>query len=448
MTALETKIKYIGVKFKKGLKKSAIASSGIIKDADNLSVRILLFLLCFRAKDLEKIDIDFLRRHVGEFLEDDTVIAVLDYFKGKEILDYKYEKTENIEHKGANMDIIVSLIGNISNNINTMIIGEYKEPEATQEQLEFEKIYRIGKAGATGHREDEESVKFEKVGFGVGTIDMEAEDESDNVREADKSDEEIDEGFDIVEKSVISNEQIAAEHVSEAAVPPIEIEHITIEMVCEELEKNDAFRDLYEGIQHNLKTIINPNELEILYNLYAKIQAELLVKISEYCGENSNNPKTVIRYFESTALGLLERGITTSEQYDKMVDDARKADEYEIKIREMFALGDKKMTAKEYRLIKTWVLEYNLSDDLLQEAYKRAEKQNKVTIPYINKILETWHGQGFKTFDDLKGEVKNYQTGFGNAGKDAMKQVPAGFNSEHVKDKIARQSKKLLELLD
>ena len=430
MIALETKIKYIGVKFKKGLKKSEIASSGIIKDADNLSARILLFLLCFRAKDLEKIDIDFLQSSVGEFLDDDTVIAVLDYFKGKDILDYKYEKTENIEHKGANMDKIVSLLGNISNNINTMIVGEYTEPEATQEQLEFEKIYRIGSIGANGHRKHEESVKFEKVDFIEPNINAAKEvDDIDNIDDVQMLD---------------TNVSLSSSEILELP----ETVHVTFDMICEKLEKDDSFRNLYDSVQRSLKTIINPNELEILYNLYAKIDAELLLKISEYCGENSNNPKTVVRYFESTALGLFEKGITTAEQYDKMVDDAQKADDYEIKVKEMFALGDKKMTAKERKLIKTWVLDYNLSDDLLQEAYKRAEKQNKVTIPYINKILETWHEQGFKTFDDLKGEVKNYQTGFGNVGKDAMKQVPAGFNSDHLKDKIARQSKKLLELLD
>jgi len=410
---LETKIKYIWVKLKKGLKKSEIANSGIIKEADDLCARILLFLLCFKVKDLEKIDAEVLKNCVGGFIEDCALLDALDYFKEKDILDYKYEKADCAEFKGINMDKIVSIIGSISDDINNMTDGEYKEPEATQEQLEFEKTYRLA-GGVSIIKEKEKHVKFEKASF-----------------EQDK--------FEINLEETIDTDIDVAEHGDD--LNNLDSAYATLDMVCEELEKNSKFRQLYETVPHKLKAIINPKELEILYNLYMKMDMELLLKIAEYCGESSTNPKSVVNYFEQTALGLADDGITTLEQYGKYLEDARKVVDYEEKIRKMFALGEKKLSSKERNLIKTWALEYNHSDEMLIEGYRIALEKDKATIPYINAIYLNWHEKGFKTVEDVKNEFKSKK----DEGNNNAKQVPAGYNAEHVFDKMARNARKLLE---
>ena len=441
---IETKIKYLGVKFKKGLKKSEIVKSGIIRDADNLCARILLFLLCFKAKDLEKIDVDLLRSNVSEYIDDDVLLDALDYFKENNILDYKYEKIDVAEHKGANMDKIVSLIGNISDTMNNMTV--YKEPESTEQQEEFEKIYRLGKKkSALAIEPADDRIEMRELTEPI--IEIKIEDEPKTEIESETETGTVIEIFDNDDDGIDFD----------APVVKFEKEdYETLNMVCEQLEKDNGFRDLYNEVQHKLKAIINPSELEILYNLYTKTEPELLLMIAEYCGGTATNPKGVVGYFEKTALNLTDDGITTVEKYGKYLDDAQKVGAFEIKIRELFNLGDKKLMSKERQCIRTWVLEYALSDELLVEGYTKAFEREKATIPYVNTIYRNWHEKGFKSVDDVNNEFKSVKNGNGNNGKHSgdasnnsgsnnKKQAPAGFNSEHFFDKLARNSRKLLE---
>ena len=412
MLLVEAKIKYLGVKFKKGLKKREIAAAGIIKDANDLCVRILLYLLCFKAKELEKIDVDELRSSIDERIGDGALLDNLDYLKEKNILDYKYEKADAADYKGANMDKIASLIGNICDNINNMSEGKYKEPEATQEQIEFERIYRLDKSPRIIESGQEETIKFEK-------IELEKT-ESYDIAEPEISMEEA-------EKNNISKEDynVSAEDRNE---------RVTIETICEELEKNMEFRDLYEDVQNKLHAIINPHELEIIFNLYNRMESELLLKIAEYCGEKSGkNPKSAVNYFEKTALGLCNDGIVTAKQYDEYIESAKKVSEYEVKIRKIFGLGDKKLSAKERGFIKVWATEYNFSDEMIIEGFNKAVNVNKATIPYINAIYLSWHEKGFKNTEDIKSEF-NKNTG-------AKKSDPE-FNSEQFFEKLVRKSLK------
>ena len=423
---IEANIKYLCVKLKKGLKKSELANSEIIKNADNLCVRILLFLFCFRAKDLEKIDVDLLRDSVGTFIDDAALLEAFDYFRENNILDYKYEKADNGEYKGANMDKITNLIGNISDKINNMT--EYKEPEATEEKLEFEKIYRLAEGRGTEKTAPvitapkpalpavEEEKIAEKIAGKFAGEEKPVEFEKIELGRA-----ELPEGT-------------AEEHGA----------YITIDMVCEELEKNNEFRYFYEDVQNKLKAIINPNELEILYNLYNKMEMGLLLKISEYCGQTGKSAKTAVNYFEKTALGLADDGIVTVEQYGKMLEEARAVSEYEAKIRQIFALGDKRLSAKERNLIKTWALEYKLPEEMLIEGYRKALERDKATIPYVNTIYLNWHEKGFKNAEDVKNEFKNFKNAAA-AGNDTARQAPSGFNSDHFFDKLVRNSKRLLD---
>jgi len=413
---LETKIKYLGVKFRKGLKKPEVAAAGIIKDADDLCVRVLLFLLCFKGKDLEKIDIDFLRGSINEYIEDDTILETLDYLKAKNILDYKYERADITEYKGANMDKIASLIGNICDNISNMSDGEYKEPEATQEQLEFERIYRLGR---------------ERGNIGTAAPRPPNIKEPETTRIIESAHEEEPVKFEKIEKIEFESAGIF-ENISLEINTEEKSSHVTIDMICDELEKNMDFRDLYENVQHKLQAIINPHELEIIYNLYNKMEPELLLKIAEYCGEASKNSKTVVNYFEKTALGLCNDGIVTAQQYDEYIENAQKASEYEIKIRKMFGLGDRKLTAKERGFIKTWALEYDFSDEMMVEGFNIALDKNKATIPYINAIYLNWHEKGFKTVEEIKSEFSNKN----------VKQQATGFNSDELFEKLVKKSLK------
>lgn len=206
-----TNIKSLGIKFKKGFKNNPDIIY-IIKDASELCVRILIFFLCFKAKDLEKIDIDLFRSFVNaEKLSDDAILEALNFWKEKKVFDYDAVMEQS--NKGANMDNIINIIGHISKNINIIsnhrLYGSFNETETTEEleELEeFEKIYlRFNKT-----RNNKKANKTDKVEKTVKTNKTNETNEVNKTDETDKIDkpykiEIADEKEEITEFEIKSN---------------------------------------------------------------------------------------------------------------------------------------------------------------------------------------------------------------------------------------------------
>ena len=237
-----------------------------------------------------------------------------------------------------------------------------------------------------------------------------------------------------------------------------------IDAVCSELEKNGEFRHLFDAVQRNLKVFLAPAELEMLHNFYVRMDGGLLLGVSKYCGENSKNPRSVVSYFRRAVMNLADEGITTGEQYDKRLADAQKARDYEAKVRKIFGIGDDvRLTAKEWEYVKTWALEYELSEEMLAEGYYGvAEKdEDKANIRYLNTIYRSWHAKGFKTVEEVRSEFRESDdllkllasvkpltplAGGKKGGRKAKRNSDtAGFNAQDFFDKIARESRKLPE---
>ena len=144
----ETNIKYLNVKLKKGFKNDADIID-IIKGADELCVRILLFFQLFKTKDLEKIEFDFFKDSIKAVqMSDSEILDALNFWKNHKVLDYECEFLTGQVSKGANMDNIISLINNIKKDINIMNMpGDNYEDDDAEELYGFDGIYRIDRTG-------------------------------------------------------------------------------------------------------------------------------------------------------------------------------------------------------------------------------------------------------------------------------------------------------------
>ncbi|MDE6775645.1 MAG: DnaD domain protein, partial [Ruminococcus sp.] len=100
--------------------------------------------------------------------------------------------------------------------------------------------------------------------------------------------------------------------------------------------------------------------------------------------------------------------------------------EYRNKIMRIFKVSD---IAKKYeKFIGQWK-KWGISLELVTLAYERTLEQiNKLNYPYINKILISWHNDGFTTVQDVENSEKKY--------KDSKKSFGApldGFDAEKYK---------------
>ena len=363
-------IKYINIKMKKKPKNNSEIID-YIKDADELCVKIMLFLLC--SENLDKIEFDFMKNSVRyentAALSDDDFIEAMDFWKMRDILDYEITSAPNV--KGAHMGNIINIILNISRDIN--IVNEEETAEDTGEFNPglgiFDGHIILSKKAPPKAPLPENPVEF---------IKAPAEREKPAVKKS-KSEVSIDE-------------------------------------LSESLEANDSFGKLIHEMQIKMKTIFNINDLTIIYNLYnnERMDAELITKLVEIQVEDNKNN---ISYIESVALGFVKDGILTLGQYEEKTRQIREIIEFENKITVLFKIEDKKLKQKEKNHIKSW-MEFDFPEDMLLEGYNRCWQQiEKLSLDYINTIYINWHQKGFRTLSDAQNEFAPLPEGAANSGK-------------------------------
>ena len=377
-------IKYINIKMKKKLKNNSEIID-YVKDADEICVKIMLFLLC--SESLDKIDFDFMKSSVGyekyektEDVQDEEFIEAMDFWRERDILDYEITSVPSV--KGANMGNIINIILNISRDIN--IIND----------------------------EEQESPDHGEFNAGLGIFDDRYAIIKNSPAEPEPEPEPIPE--------IIPEPEPEPESEPEPEKIPVKKARgsgpVTIDELSDSLESNDGFGKLVHEIQIKMQTIFNSNDLMIIYNLYKteQIEAALILKLVEiYVEDNKNN----INYIEDVALGFSKDGILTLRQYEEKTRVIRENIEYETKIMDLFEAKEKKLKSKERELIKNWK-EFGFPDDMLLEGYKRCMKnKNQLLLHYIDTILVNWRQKGFKTLGDVMNEFSKLPEGFDNAGK-------------------------------
>ena len=399
-------IKYINIKMKKKLKNNSEILY-IIKDAGELCVKMLLFLLC--NESLEKIDFEFMKSIVktkksGE-PKDDEIVEAVDFWKSKNILDYEITSSPNI--KGANMDNILSIILKISSDINIMsedgTVGDSGELDAGLGI--YDRKYKIEKI------EKSEIIEPEIIVAEEYTDDI---DETEYTEYTEDIDEEVPETVETEIETEIEKETPV--NLPGREQPSAEAVAISIDELCESLETNNGFRKLVHEAQEKMRTIFNTEKLTVMYNLYGreKIESSLILK---YIEEFVKDEKDSLRYIETVALGNAANGISTLSQYEEKTRKLRAMIEFEDKIKKLFGAEDIKLKPKEKKYIKEWQ-EYGFSDDMLLEGYKRGMKNTEaLSISYINSIYSNWHAKGFKTFEEVMNEFVTLPEGFDNGRK-------------------------------
>ena len=468
-------IKYINIKMKKKLKNNS-GIIYIIKDAGELCVKLLLFLLC--CEDLEKIDFDFMKNSVktektdiADIMEDDDeIMQAVNFWKERNVLDYEITSVPSINSiKGANMDNIINIILNISRDINIMNGDEAEDSDEFDEGLG---IYRNGEKDKK--EKHYESDKFEEIDEPeesdtdvidiidpVETNNIEIEDEDEVEVEIETSPEyepkEIEESkkpekiktagnnknqFSAAAqppKQSISSTSPSSPSLAQPKAVPDSID--SIDKVSESLETEEEFRRLIHETQMKLQTIFNPLEYVIMYNLYKTngMETDLILNLAEICvSEGKNN----IRYLEKVVLGYAADGITKMHQFEEKMKEMQKVVAFEENIRKMFSAGDRKFTSKEKNYIKKWVKEFDFADDVLLEGYRRCIKQiQRLSLDYIDRIYTNWHEKGFKTLDEINNEFESASGGAKNGNNGANRKNP-GINIDQFMEKQIKKTLK------
>lgn len=177
---------------------------------------------------------------------------------------------------------------------------------------------------------------------------------------------------------------------------------LTTKEVAEIGEKNEEFSNFIDMAQQAAGWIFNTAEIEIIASLYANLNLSpeyILSLIGYYICKKEQN----IRYLEKVAYSFVDEGITTAAALEEKLREREVLEGREGKVRSLFGLGTRKLSAKEQGFIDTWFNVYMASDELVALAYeKTVDAIGKASVPYANSILAAWNEKGIKTPEDVK----------------------------------------------
>ncbi len=168
----------------------------------------------------------------------------------------------------------------------------------------------------------------------------------------------------------------------------IETRHITAEFI------NEA--------QRVVGKIFNTHEINILVGMvdYIGFDEASVIIILSYMAKQG---KKSLRYAEQLAFSLYDEGITDLASLQEKLYKMEEYSKTENKVKAMFGMTGRSLTTKEKKFLRSWIEAMGYDVDCIRLAYDITVDATHSPAPaYANSILEKWHSEGLKTYDDIK----------------------------------------------
>ena len=180
---------------------------------------------------------------------------------------------------------------------------------------------------------------------------------------------------------------------------------LTMKEVMQIKESDPAVAHVFSEAERLLGKTFTTSDSETIVWLisYAGIAPEVLITVIAYC---ASIDKKSFFYIRKTALEWLENGIDTIEAAEERMRVLEEAKSWEGEVKRVLEIYGRSLVSKEKEFCETWRI-YGISSELIHFAYEKCiEKTAKLSFPYINKILLSWHQKGIKTVAEATAENK------------------------------------------
>lgn len=203
----------------------------------------------------------------------------------------------------------------------------------------------------------------------------------------------------IVKKEEIKEEKKSVEE--KKLLPEIEVVKPTVEQIVARGDESEEVRFLFNEAQLRLgKTIGHDGQavLLMMHDAYG-LPVEVIVTIIEYCVSVG---KTSTSYIAKIGKDWGEREIDTLEKADEVISELKASDEMWGEFRLRTGISTPRPTSAQMKYLNRWKNEYGFSMDMIFLAYEEtANNIQKMSFPYMDKVLKNWFTEGLRTPRDV-----------------------------------------------
>lgn len=204
--------------------------------------------------------------------------------------------------------------------------------------------------------------------------------------------------------------------------------NLTPSEIAGELQKNTGLMELFRMAEQLIgEPLTHMQQRALLWQFeYLSIPGDIILTVLSYCYSIG---KGSIAYEEKLMYSWWNQGLTTMQQ----INDAIKKDQSSRSYHGLVARTldmNRPPTAKQREYFDRWQT-MQLPIDLIRYAYEKTiEQTDKLSLPYMSKILETWSAAGHQTREDvdtndrLEQNSETLKARKGNSSRKKKKEIP------------------------
>lgn len=157
---------------------------------------------------------------------------------------------------------------------------------------------------------------------------------------------------------------------------------------------------------------LKQNESSLLVSLYDDhgMNASVILLLLQYAAREG---KCNIAFVKKVAARWLQSGVETVVDAERIITEDAKRNLAWGLVQSVFGIEKRNPSERESELSNLWVNEWKISRELLKAAYDTCvDAKTKLSMPYVAKILESWHKDGITTTEQIaaKQERKTKKT--------------------------------------
>ena len=174
------------------------------------------------------------------------------------------------------------------------------------------------------------------------------------------------------------------------------------------MDNDDSFRMLYGEVQRLLGRTLNTEEMKILLGLsrYLGLPNEVVSVLVSYCKDRARRKGSLrppsLRTIEKEAYAWAEQNIDTLEEAAAFIQEQNNRASRIGHLMDILQIRGRSLTPGEMKYAEKWI-GYGFEDAVFAMAYERTcINTGGFNWPYMNKILERWHGSGLHTAEEVR----------------------------------------------
>lgn len=171
---------------------------------------------------------------------------------------------------------------------------------------------------------------------------------------------------------------------------------------AQRVSSDENLRHTLSEVEITLSKPLSSGDTSTIVMLYDTLglPAEVIIMLVNYC---QSIGKGNMRTIERIGIQWSDAGVDSIEAADNRIMQTRRSNMNWNRVSSVFGLKNLgSPTAKQISYVDKWIDEWHMSDELMRAAYETCvDNTGKMSLAYINKVLQRWHNAGVVTVEDI-----------------------------------------------